>query len=75
MKKIKFSFNSEVEKIIKKFSLNNDWNKNINQDIDKYKSKKFNKKSFNRKDRPGKPILNFVYFTNELYTIRIFFYN
>ena len=50
MKKIKFSFNSEVEKIIKKFSLNNDWNKNINQDIDKYKSKKFNKKSFNRKD-------------------------
>ncbi|MDA9181178.1 ribonuclease R [Gammaproteobacteria bacterium] len=50
MKKIKFSFNSEVEKIIKKFSLNNDWNKNINQDIDKYKNKKFNKKSFNRKD-------------------------
>ena len=50
MKKIKFSFNSEVEKIIKKFSLNNDWNKNINQDIDKYESKKFNKKSFNRKD-------------------------
>ncbi|MDB2461324.1 ribonuclease R [Gammaproteobacteria bacterium] len=50
MKKIKFSFNSEVEKIIKKFSLNNDWNKNINQDVDKYKNKKFNKKSFNRKD-------------------------
>ena len=40
MKKIKFSFNSEVKKIIKKFSLNNDWNKNINQDIDKYESKK-----------------------------------
>ena len=33
MKKIKFSFNSEVEKIIKKFSLNNDWNKNINKGV------------------------------------------
>ena len=46
MKKIKFSFNSEVEKIIKKFNLNNDWNKNINQDIDKYKSKTTNRYLF-----------------------------
>ena len=50
MKKIKFNFDSEVEKIIKKFNLNNDWNKNIIQDVDEYKNNKFKKKSFDRKD-------------------------
>ena len=48
MKKTKLNFDSEIKKIIKKFNINNDWNKNITQDINKYK--KFKKKSFNRKN-------------------------
>ena len=33
MKKNKFDLPSEIEKIIKKFNLNENWNKDITQDI------------------------------------------
>ena len=48
MKKNKFDLPSEIEKIIKKFNLNENWNKDITQDIELFKSGKFNKKSYKR---------------------------
>ena len=50
MKKLKFNLDSEIEKIIKKFNLNNTWNKEIIRDIKKYDNKNFRKKSFKRKN-------------------------
>ena len=44
MKKTKFNLDSEIEKIIKKFNLNNSWNKEIIRDIKKYNNKNFKKK-------------------------------
>ena len=48
MKKNKFDLPLEIEKIIKKFNLNENWNKDITQDIELFKSGKFNKKSYKR---------------------------
>ena len=50
MKKTKFNLDSEIEKIIKKFNLNNSWNKEIIRDIKKYNNKNFKKKSYKRKN-------------------------
>ena len=50
MKKLKFNLDSEIEKIIKKFNLNNTWNKEIIRDIKKYDNKNFRKKSYKRKN-------------------------
>ena len=41
MKKTKFNLDSEIEKIIKKFNLNNSWNKEIIRDIKKYNNRPF----------------------------------
>ena len=48
MKKNKFDLSSEIEKIIKKFNLNENWNKDITQDIKLFENKKFNKESHKR---------------------------
>ena len=43
MKKTKFNLNEEIEKIIKKFNINNSWSGNILKDIKNYEEKKFRK--------------------------------
>jgi len=48
MKKNKFDLPSEIEKIIKKFNLNENWNKDIIQDIKLFENKKFNRESYKR---------------------------
>ena len=50
MKKTKFSLNAEIEKIIKKFNLSNEWNKSVLRETKEYKNNKFKKKSFKRKN-------------------------
>ena len=50
MKKTKFSLNAEIEKIIKKFNLSNEWNKSVLRETQEYKNNKFKKKSFKRKN-------------------------
>ena len=51
MKKIKFSLESEINKIIKVYNLNNNWNKAIIKDIQKFqKNKKIKKDSALRKN-------------------------
>ena len=50
MKKTKFSLNAEIEKIIKKFNLSNEWNKGVLRETQEYKNNKFKKKSFKRKN-------------------------
>ena len=44
MKKITFSLESEINKIIKVYNLNNNWNKAIIKDMQKFKNKKIKKK-------------------------------
>ena len=50
MKKIKFSLESEINKIIKAYNLNNNWNKAIVKDIQKFKNKKIKKDTALRKN-------------------------
>lgn len=57
MKKIKLNLDLEIKKIIKKFSIPNDWNKNIANDIKKFKAKKFNKINTDRKDLKNLPFV------------------
>jgi ribonuclease R len=57
MKKIKFNLDLEIKKIIKKFSISDDWNKNIINDVKKFEAKKFNKKNTNRKNLKNVPFV------------------
>ena len=50
MKIIKFSLESEINKIIKVYNLNNNWNKAIVKDIQKFKNKKIKKDTALRKN-------------------------
>ena len=50
MNKNKLNLKEEIEKIIKKFNINNSWNKSIIKDIEKFKKNEFKKISYKRKD-------------------------
>lgn len=50
MNKKKFNLQEEIEKIIKKFNINDSWNKNILKDVKKFEENRFNKASYKRKN-------------------------
>ena len=50
MKNIKFSLSEEIQKIIKTYNLNDEWNQNIIKDVTKLKNKKIKQISSKRKN-------------------------
>lgn len=57
MKNIKFSLSEEIQKIIKTYNLNDEWNQNIIKDVTKLKDKKIKKSSSKRKNLKKLPFV------------------
>ena len=57
MKNIKFSLSEEIQKIIKTYNLNDEWNQNIIKDVTKLKDKKIKQISSKRKNLKKLPFV------------------